>query len=338
MRKTADYINSHIFSSFLSFFIPLFGIASLIFFIKLVSVTSIIKITFMELLKMYIFILPQILFFTLSIAFFTAAVSALYKLAFDYELIALFSLGVSPQKITKIIAKSAVLLSLILILLSLILIPQAKQLYKGFIIYKKSSIKLNIKPNQFGHRFGEWYLFIGDKKGNSYQNIALYNQKLNSRQNFINAKEAKIGSDKKGIRLDLMRGKAYIYKNSELQEIAFEKMTIYDSGTAENFFYKGVVDYWSEAFTNHRREFDITLFLFISLFPLAAIFYIPYISVINTRYERRNVFLISLGVIALYFAIAFGLAKPLGVKALIFLPIWMAIGYLLYKNRVLKRF
>jgi lipopolysaccharide export system permease protein len=337
MKRVANYINNHLFSSFISFFIPLFGIASLIFFIKIVSVTSIIKLSFLELLQMYIFILPQILFFTLSIVFFISSISTIYKLSFEYELIAIFSLGISPNKITKILMKNAFFLSIILLMLSLILVPQAKQLYKGFIIYKKASVKLNLKPNEFGHKFGDWYLFIEDKKDNRYINIALYNKNLKSQENFITAKEATISSDSKGIKLTLKNGKAYLYKE-QLKEIFFKKMDIYHNSSSENFLYKSVIEYWLEAFKNHRREFDITLYLFISLFPIASIFFIPYIAISNIRYEKRNIFIISLLILAIYFAFAFGLAKPLGVKALIFLPIWFFTGLILYKKRVLKRY
>ncbi|MRJ03008.1 MAG: LptF/LptG family permease [Epsilonproteobacteria bacterium] len=338
MKRISAYINSHFFSSMLAFFIPLFGIASLIFFVKLVSITSVIHISLGELIKLYLFILPQILFYTLSITFFIAAVSSIYQLSFEFELIALFALGVSPNTIIKIFRKNALFLSIILLLFGLILIPQAKQLYKGFIAYKRTQIQLTIKPNEFGHRFGDWYLFIGSKRGNTFEQIALYNNKLQNRENFIVARRARLSSDERGLRLTLFDGKTYSYNDHKLQEMEFEKMEISNSAGSRIFHYEDVISYWFKAFTDRKRAFDLTFFIFLALFPLASLYYIAYLGITNSRYERRNVFLTALGVTALYFAISFGLARPLGLKALLILPLWVAAGYWLYRKKILKRY
>ncbi|MRI83516.1 MAG: hypothetical protein C6I00_03770 [Nitratiruptor sp.] len=338
MRRVSAYLNSHLFSSMLAFFIPLFGIASLIFFVKLVSVTSIIQISLGELIKLYLFILPQILFYTLSITFFVAAVSAIYQLSFEFELIALFALGISPNTIIKIFRKNAMLLSTILLLFGLILIPQAKQLYKGFIAYKRTQAELTIKPSEFGHKFGDWYLFIGAKEGNSFTNIALYTNQFQNKENFIIAKKALVKSDAKGLRLMLIDGKTYSYDDHKLQEMAFEKMEIFNSSAGRIFHYDDVLSYWFKAFSDRKRAFDLTFFIFLALFPLVSVYHIAYLGITNTRYERRNVFLSALGVTALYFAIAFGLAKPLGIKALLLLPLWVGAGYLLYRHKILRRY
>ncbi len=337
MKRLRSYINRHYFSTFLSFFLPLFGIASLIFFVKIVSVTSIVHITFLELFQLYIFILPQILFFTLSITFFVSAVTAIYKLSYEFELIALFALGISPNAIIKIFFRQALLLSTLLLIFGLVLVPQAKQLYKGFILYKKAQMHLNIKPSEFGHRFGSWYLYIESKEGDIMQNVALFNHDR-KKENLILAQKSRVDNNQSGIRLTLLDGTAYGYSDEKLQQMRFSKMQISDSGKVRDFHYVNVISYWEKALRSDKRAFDMTFFIFIALFPLVSIFYIGYLGITNTRYERRNVFLSSLAVTVLYFALAFGLAKPLGFKALALLPLWMAAGYWLYRKKILARY
>ncbi len=338
MQRLSRYLAQHFFSSLLSFFIPLFGIASLIFFVKIVSITAYIHINFLELFQLYFYVLPQILFFTLSITFFIAAVSATYRLSYDFELIALFALGISPKRLVLYFLKNAALFSAILLIFGLLLIPQAKQLYKGFLTYKRHQMQLNIKPSEFGHKFGDWYLFMKDRQKNRFVDVALYSQKFYDKENFIVAKSATIQNDPKGILLTLYDGNAYSYDKEVLQIVNFKKLQLLDRASNRYFYYQGVVDYWKNALQNKQRAFDLTFFLFLALFPLAALFFIPFLGVVNTRYERKNIFLNSLATTLLYFAIAFGVSKPLGFYALLFLPLWLGVGFWLYKQKVAKRY
>ncbi len=337
MSKLYRYLGDQLFSSFLSFFLPLFGIASLLFFIKLVSVTAVIQISFGELMELYLFILPQILFFTLPISFFAAGVGALHRLSFEYETIALFSLGIGPGRILTFFRRYATLLSLALLLLSLILIPQAKQLYKGFVIYKKVQAKINIKPSEFGHHFGDWYLFIEKKGTEGYENVALYNQKLQNQENFIIAQKAKIDNDK-GLKLSLHSGHAYTYQPQKLKQIDFEKLILHDTSTNHFFHYKNPFVYWLGALSNHRRAYDLTLFVLFSLFPLVSLYFLAALGIHNPRYEKANIFLKSLVVMALYFGISFGISKALGFWALAFAPLWLVAGVIYYNQKVAKRY
>ncbi|NPA63797.1 MAG: LptF/LptG family permease [Epsilonproteobacteria bacterium] len=332
------YLGNAVFNSFLSFFIPLFGIASLIFFIKLVSVTAIIQITFLELLKMYIFILPQILFFILPITFFAAGVLALHRLSFEYETIALFSLGVSPYRFVRSLLTLAALFSLFALLFSLILVPQAKQIYKGFILYKKSEAKLNIRPSEFGHKFGDWYLYLGSKEGQNYTNVALYNNKLQNQENFIVAQKGRLLNDADGLKLLLLHGNAYTYENEKLKEVRFEKMEIFDSASRRAFHYTDPVEYWFKSLNSKKRAFDLTLFLLISFFPVVSIFFIPAIAIHNPRFAHLNPFFLSLFLLALYFGISFALAKAYPFWALIFLPLWFVMGWIYFDRKIARRF
>ena len=338
MRILSKYIYSHLFSSLINFFIPLFGIASLIFFIKMVSLTSVIQLSFLELLKLYIFILPQILFFTLPVVFVAGSIAMLNRLSFEYEIVALFSLTISPSKILITLAKIAILLSLLLLIFSLILTPQAKQLYKGFLIYKKAQAKFNIKPSEFGHKFGDWYLYINKKRGDYYYGVSLYNNQLQKQENFIIAKKALLSNEEDALVLTLMNGHAYTYKKSNLKEITFKKMQIYDTSSHTLFYYTTPLRYWAKAIKSKKRAFDFTLFVLFSLFPIATIFFVAIIGISNPRYEKRNIFIPTLLLIAIYFGSSFALAKSITFGALLLFPVWLVVGYILYKQLIAKRY
>ncbi|BCD62013.1 lipopolysaccharide export system permease protein [Nitratiruptor sp. YY08-26] len=338
MRILSRYINDQFFSSTIAFFVPLFGIASLIFFIKLVSITALLQLSFFELIKLYIFTFPQILFFTLPVVFFAASIAMMHRLSFEYEMVALFSLAISPYQIIKHLGKLAAILSLFMLIFSLILMPQAKQLFKGFIVYKRAQAKLNIKPSEFGHKFGDWYLFIGNKEKEIYHNVTLYNHNFEGRENFILAQNARLFNEKDGLALLLHNGNAYSYEKNELKEIHFEKMKIYDTGTGKIFHYTNPLDYWLISLKSKKRAFDFTLFVLFSLFPLFSLFYAGILGIGNPRFERKGVFIATLGIMALFFGIAFALAKAFTFYALLFLPLWLGIGALLFHKLVAKRY
>ena len=73
MHRLQKYIIHNLSILFLSIFLPLFAIASVIFLIKLATYTAVIQLSIWEMSKLYFFVLPEVLFFTLPISFFTAA-------------------------------------------------------------------------------------------------------------------------------------------------------------------------------------------------------------------------------------------------------------------------
>ena len=288
MVRLSRYLNNNFSTMFFSLFVPLFAIASLIFFIKVVSITSIIKVDFYELIKLYIYVLPQILFYTIPITFFAAGVMSLSKLSYDYEMVVIFSLGIKPIKIAHILGKLSLLTSISLLTLSLVIIPQAKQMYKGFIAFKKAEAVFNIKPSEYGQKFGDWLLFIGSQIGtNHFKDVVLYNQKVMNKENFITAKEALIISDNEGLKFILKDGKGYTYENGLLNQLEFEKMVLNDLSVLEAKKYRNVIEYWFESTSNKKRAFDFSIFIIVSLFPMISIFLIMGLGIKNPRYEKK---------------------------------------------------
>ncbi|WP_281950671.1 LptF/LptG family permease [Nitrosophilus kaiyonis] len=340
MVRLNRYINQNFSTMFFSIFFPLFSIASLIFFIKVVSITSIIKVDFLELLELYMYVLPQIFFYTIPVAFFVSAVMTLSKLSYDYEMIVIFSLGIKPFKIAHILGKMAFLASTALLMLSLVIIPQAKQMYKGFIAYKKAEAIFNIKPSEYGQKFGDWLLFIENQKGkNRFENIVLYNQKVMNKENFIVAKEAVIKSDKEGLKFILNSGTGYTYENGKLDELHFERMVLNDLSVLEAKQYKNVIEYWFESTSNKTRAFDFTIFVIVSLFPMLSIFLILALGIKNPRYQKNFTYLWIILSISIFYVLAFILSKKIPFIAIFILSIlWLFFGYILYKKYVLKRY
>ena len=338
MDRLSKYIYFNFSTIFFSIFIPLFSIASLIFFIKIVSITSIVKINFFELLELYLYVLPQILFWTISITFFAATALSLSKLSYDYEMIVIFSLGIKPFRIAHIFGKIALLTTITLSILSFLVIPQAKQTYKSFIAYKKSKAIFNIKPSELGQKFGDWFLFIDSKNGkNSFKNVVLYSQK--DKEEFINAKEANIVSNDSGLKFLLKDGYGYSYKDGILQEIKFKKMILNDLSSINAKEYKNIFEYWMEAFSNKKRAFDFTLFATISIFPIVSIFLILSIGIINPRFQKNRVYLEIVIFVVAYYFLSFLLSKHYPFYAiLIIASIWFIISYILYAKRVKKRY
>ena len=72
MDRVSRYFFTSFIASFANLFATLFVIMSVVFFIQIARITSFIEISGSELIKLYLFMLPRILIFTIPIAFFTA--------------------------------------------------------------------------------------------------------------------------------------------------------------------------------------------------------------------------------------------------------------------------
>jgi len=87
MKILQKYIKDSLSVLFLSIFLPLFSIASLVFLIKLATYTAIIQLSLWEMAKLFFFIVPELLFYTLPLSFFIAATLTLFKLSNDNEIL-----------------------------------------------------------------------------------------------------------------------------------------------------------------------------------------------------------------------------------------------------------
>ncbi|MDB2562329.1 LptF/LptG family permease [Sulfurimonas sp.] len=339
MNRLEKYIINNLSILFLSIFSALFTIASVIFLIKLATYTAIIQLSVWEMAKLYIFVVPELLFFTLPITFFVSAALTIFRLSNDNELIVLFALGIHPKFILKTLFKPAVLLTLLLIFNFFVLFPHTKTLSRNFISYKKSEAKFNLAASEFGHKFGNWLLYLGSKNTDeTYSDIFLFN-KNEKEEVLIGAKKAHIINDSGILRLKLTDGEGYSYSKEKFSQIDFDTMYINDTLTSTLIQYRTTLDYWKEY---EGRDKKIPMFItnsLLSLFPIFSLFLVLSISVVHARHQKSKIYLYLFLGILIYYGATLSLHK-----ALIFytIPIvsflWLLSTYLLYKKIILTRF
>ncbi|MBD3823873.1 MAG: LptF/LptG family permease [Epsilonproteobacteria bacterium] len=339
MHKLKAYILSNLSLLFLSIFLPLFAIASVIFLIKLATYTSVIHLTLWEMAKLYFFILPEVLFYTLPVTFFIAATMTLFRLSSDNEIIVLFSLGIHPKFILKILLKPAIFLSIVLAFDFFILFPHATVLSSNFVSYKKSEAQFNLSASEFGHSFGDWLLYIGaNNEDGSYSDVFLFN-KNKKEELLISAKKAEVINDQGILRLKLSEGEGYSYSSEKFSQVNFETMYINDSLKTDLTEYKTPLEYWQ---SEHRRESKRQMFItdtLLSIFPIISLFLVASIGIVHARHQKGRIYLYLFLGIVIYYGATMGLQKLLLFYTIPVVAIlWTLITYIIYKKTIVARF
>ena len=334
MQRLEQYIKSSLSGIFFSIFTPLFAIAAVIFLVKLATYTAVIQLSIFEMFKLFLFVLPELLFYTLPITFFVAAVLALFKLSNDNEIIIIFALGIHPKKLLRVLFKPALFLSIVLAFNFFFIFPHAKTLSKNFIKYKKSEAKFNLSASEFGHKFGEWLLYIGKaNKNGTYENVVLFNKKEAGEEVLIDAKHAKIINDKGILRLKLTNGEGYNYSQEKFTQLNFKTMFINDTMSVDLNKYKTAVEYWEE------EEKKLITNILLSSFPVVGLFLVLSIGIVHVRHQKAKVYLYMFLGIIVYYGLAFSLAGVLHFYAIpaVLLP-WIIITYTLYRKQIVAKF
>jgi lipopolysaccharide export system permease protein len=354
MNKLRRYILSNLSSVFLSMFLPLFMIASMIFSIKLATYTAVIKLSLLDMLKLYMFVLPDILFYTLPISFFVAAVLSIFKLSNDNEIVVLFALGIKPSFLVKTLFTPALLLSILLFIDYFMLYPHTNNLSDNFIDQKKSEAKFNLSASEFGNNFGPWLLYIGkeNKEKKSYEDVFLFN-KENDDEILISAKHADLINDGGILQLELTNGEGYSYSEKKFTQINFDKMTIFNTLKSYQRAYKTPLEYWIpknidemtftekwlEKHNSKTRKRLIITDTLLSLFPLLSIFLVVAIGVVHARHQKSKIYLYIFLSIILYYGITMSLYHVIGYHMIyLFALLWFAVTYLFYNKTIAKRF
>lgn len=324
---------------FLSMFMPLFAIASVIFMIKLATYTAIIQLSIWDMTKLYLFVLPEILFYTLPITFFIAATLSLFKLSTDNEMVVLFALGIKPRFIIKTLFKPAALLTLLLAFDFLILFPHATTLSSNFVSYKKSEAKFNLSASEFGHSFGNWLLYIGeDNDDQTYSDVILFN-KNKKEEIIISAKKAEIINDSGILRLKLINGEGYSYSKEKFSQIDFDIMYINDTMKTNLRAYKTPLQYW---LSDERRDSKIHMMItdtLLSLFPIISLFLVASIGIVHVRHQKGRIYLYLFLAVLLFYGSTLGLQKVLVYYTIPTVAIiWLIASYLLYRRTIVARF
>ncbi len=341
MDKLRRYIISNFSLSFFSIFLPLFAIASVIFMIKLAAFTAYIQLNAWEMFKLYLFVLPELFFYTLPITFFVAAVLALFRLSTDNEMVILFTLGIKPNYLVKVLMTPALILSVVLFFDFFYLFPHAKTLSINFVKQKKSEAKFNLTASEFGHNFGSWLLYIGeDNQDKTFGDVVLFH-KDKEEEIIIGAKKAEITNNNGILRLKLDEGIGYSYDIDTLTQMTFETLFINNIMTTDQRQHLSAYDYW---FNNepklqkiHTKKLISDILL--SLFPLLSLFMVLAIGVAHVRHQKAYIYLFLFGSIILYYGLSIGLVNSLGYYTIpvVFLG-WLGVTYPYYRRKIVRRF
>ncbi|MCX6062205.1 MAG: LptF/LptG family permease [Campylobacterales bacterium] len=341
MVKLRRYIFSHLNVLFFSIFIPLFTIASVIFMIKLATYTAIIQLNIDEMGKLYLFVLPELLFYTLPIAFVVASVLTLYRLSNDNEMVVVFSLGISPVFLVRILALPAFLLTILLFVDYLIVTPYVNSISKNFLSQKKAEAKFNLTASEFGHNFGDWMLFINKSDNNtrSYGDVVLFNKDLKEEVLLV-AHTAELLNAHGNLQLRLSDGEGYSYQDQGFKWMNYKHLLINDIIKGEATYYKNTLQYWTAS--PEKQEFYTRLLItnaLLSLLPVLSLFLIVGLGVVHARHQKRLIYLWLFVAIIIFYSLAIIIQQWLGFHAIWAVSVlWLVATYFIYKRLVGNRF
>lgn len=340
MGKLRRYILSHLSILFFSIFLPLFAIASVIFMIKLATYTAVIQLSIAEMGKLYLFVVPELLFYTLPIAFVVGGSLALYRLSNDNEMVVVFSLGISPSFVARVLALPALLLSILLFINFVVVTPYIKIISANFLEKKRAEAKFNLSASEFGHHFGDWMLFINksDSEARAFGDVVLFNKEMKS-EILITADKAELINKNGVLQLRLDTGKSYSYDDNLLKTMLFKTAYINDMMSTDTTIYRNTLDYWTN---NEKRDKKNQLLItdtLLSLFPLLSIFLIIAMGVVHARHQKRWIYLwLFLSIIGFY-STAIITQQWFGFHTIWIVTLgWLLITYGFYKRLVGSRF
>ena len=337
--KLNHYLYSQFAITFFPIFLGLFFITSIVFLVKIASLTSIITIDFFELFRLFAYVVPQIIFYTMPISFFISMVITLAKLASEYELTVITSFGLNPVNILKIFLPLTLLLSALLLVVSVGLIPKTKFLTKQFLETKKKEANFNIKASEFGQKFGDWLIYINDKNDKTYSDVKLFKTEEKKDQ-FIISKTAVLDNDKGNLSFKLVDGKAFIIDEKELNQIDYESMYINDSiADSKIGVFTDTYTYWKQNIEKNVDIDDLTFFILTSIFPLISLFLVITFGYFNPRYEKNRAIFFSLIAVVLYYVLIKIIGDKILLHALYIIPsIWIIGTYILYSQTIKKEY
>ena len=339
MVNARAYISSNFAKAFLTIFLPFFLIISLVYLVKISSLTAQIQITFSELLLLYMYSIPDIVFYTLPISFVAALANVLMRLSIDNELIALYALGLRSNKVLRSLLLLGFLFSLLLLNISFLGMPLSKQFYSSFKEEKRAEAKLNIVPGKLGQKFGEYYIYVKDKHEKEFQDIVIYNRTDKDNEQFFAAQEGRLNKKNKITSLLLEDGYGYTYSTSKLTQAEYKTLEVYDRTKKNNFHFQSVVAFWSKAKEDKKTMHRLLFYMFVSLIPVLSVYMVAAFTMINPRYQENHSFLVIFFTSLFFYVIASSLQKWGNIYLIALAIIFSALlGRWLFQKRVAQYF
>jgi len=292
MVSVRNYISTHFTKIFLTIFLPFFLIISLIYLVRISMLTTQIKLTFSELLTLYAYSMPDIIFYTMPLSFIAALANTLAKLSIDNELIALYALGLKAHKVLKSLWVLALLFSILLLTISFLAMPMSKQYYKAFKASKKKEAKLNITAGKLGQKFGDYYIYVKKEDNGKFEDIVIYNRTNKQQEQFFASKYGQINHHNNTASLLLKEGYGYTYQKENLQQARYRTLEVFDTTQQHNYRFQDTVSYWMQMRDDIKIMHRALFFIFVSLIPLLAIYLVSAFTMINPRYQSNHSFII----------------------------------------------
>jgi lipopolysaccharide export system permease protein len=333
MKILKRYLLQTYSETFFPIFLTLYLVTSIIFLVKISSLTSVIQVSFLELLLLYGYTVPTILFYILPVSILVSLSLSLSKLSSEYELIVFTSFGLNPLQVFRIILPQLILSTIILLIISFVLIPKAKQLNTEFTQNKKFEAQFNIKESEYGQKFGDWFIYVSSKENDIYKDIVLFKEEKST---FIVAKTANMLNENRYLTLNLYDGKV-VEIDKKLNEVEFEKMQINNEITGTKLIntFSDIIDYWKTMDSDKSKRFNVVFFSLYSIFPIISIFFIISTGYFNPRYDKNYTVTITMICTVIYVVLIQKLTGAIGITALFTIPIfWFLAGYLLYRIRI----
>ncbi len=323
------YLNKTYANTFFPIFLTLYTVTSIIFLVKIASLTSVIQINFFELLELYAYNIATILFYTIPISLFISLGLSLAKLSSEYELIVITSFGLNPFQILKMFLPLLISASFLILMVSLTLVPKSIFLKETFLVNKKTEAQFNIKANEYGQQFGKWLIYVEKEQNGLYQDIVLYQQnKLEDI--FIVAKHAQLNNMKTSLSLSLNDGKV-VKVGEKVSQIDFKKMILNNEleQTKDIKTLNDLLVYWKD------KQEKLTFYILSSIFPLISAFFIIYMGFFNPRYNKNYSTVIGIAITVIFVVLVKELSNKFQTDALYYFPIiWLIVGYLFYRYKI----
>ena len=188
-------------------------------------------------LKILLYILIDLLSFTIPMATLMGVLAGLSRMSTDSEIIALRTMGVSNLRILKPVMMFSLITWLFSTWLIMYVAPEANfrssQLWRNVILSKTIS---NIKPGTFCKEFPNYVLYFDDidNKTNEWENVLLYSTKNGETNTIITAERGNFKQNKK-------EKDSYIYlKNAIVHEFEKKEPLKNYSMTSYNFLKKKI--------------------------------------------------------------------------------------------------
>ncbi len=336
MRLLKRYISGTISGTFFPIFLSLFTITSVVYLVKIASLTSVITIDFIELGYLYLLSVPTILYYSLPVTFFISMILNLSKLSSEYELIVISSFGLSPMRLAVIIFPLSFFMSVALFVISFIVIPKADYMQAKFMTQKQQEAQFNIKPSEYGQVFGPWYIYVEGKVRNTYKDVTLF-MPTDGKDTFVTAKSANIENLQNSMQLVLENGVAMNVMEKEIQQIDYETMTLgYKLSEAKKVnTISDIIEYWQNIDPNSGKMRLLIRNLFISLLPVLSLFFYVGLGFYNPRYQKNKNVIYAIALTTIFMIAIEKLAITKDINMLYgFYAIWLAVSYIIYWFRI----